>query len=159
GLVAGRQHAVARHHDRTRVAAERLADVARQLDAAEFFRDVAIGHGLARRDFSRDVVDAAVEFRHAVEIEVDLEQVLRFPRGQLGHRADRVLHPGRRLAFRDVAVALVNTPAGLLFAAHRQLHAGNAALAPDHAAGADRGVENRKMLAGHGWLLPGFLLG
>src|SRR4029453_3289075 len=41
--------------------------------------------------------------------------------------------------------------AGLVLAAHRQLHAGDAALTPDHAAGADRGVKNRKLLAGHGF--------
>src|SRR5258707_1118928 len=44
GLAAGRQHAVAGHHDRARVAPERVADVPRQLDAAEFFGDIAIGH-------------------------------------------------------------------------------------------------------------------
>src|SRR5262249_39666063 len=41
--------------------------------------------------------------------------------------------------------------AGLFLVAHGQLHAGDTALAPDHAAGADRGFEDRKLLAGHGF--------
>ena len=44
GLAAGGEHAVAGHHDRTGIAPERLADIARQLDAAEPLGDIAIGH-------------------------------------------------------------------------------------------------------------------
>ncbi|MHC2435274.1 hypothetical protein ACVMB0_002649 [Bradyrhizobium sp. USDA 4451] len=52
----------------------------------------------------------------------------------------------------DLAVALGNPLAGFLLGAHRQLHAGDAVLAPDDAAGADHGLEDCKMLAGHGSL-------
>ena len=56
----------------------------------------------------------------------------------------------------DVAVALADAVAGLLLAAHRQLHRIDAAIAPRDAAGADRGVEDGKTVAGHGWLQSWF---
>ena len=65
---------------------------------------------------------------------------------------DRALHLGGRRRLRDIAVALADAAAGLVLAAHRQLHAVDAALAPYDAAAADRGVEDRKMLVGHGSL-------
>src|SRR5947207_11202212 len=49
GLAAGGKHAVARHHDRTGIAPERLADIARQLNAAEPLCNIAISYYLARR--------------------------------------------------------------------------------------------------------------
>ena len=87
-LVAGREHAVARHHDRTWIAPKRLADVARQFDAAELFGDIAIGQRLARRDRARDVVDAAVELRNVRRDRA---------RRPLGHSAcPRAVRPCRR---------------------------------------------------------------
>ena len=67
------------------------------------------------------------------------------------------LHLGGRRRLRDIAVALADAGAGLVLAAHRQLHAVDAARAPLDAAEADRGVEQGKMLVGHGWLqiVPG----
>ena len=41
-----------------RIFAQRLPDLARQQLVAEPFGDLAIGHGLARRDRARDRVDA-----------------------------------------------------------------------------------------------------
>jgi hypothetical protein len=87
-----------------------------------------------------------------VEIEHDVGEVVRLAGEQLDHAVDRVLHFGRRCRLGDVAVALGNPLAGLLFIAHRQLHAGHAVLTPDDAAGADHGLEDCKMLAGHGAL-------
>src|SRR3989442_13181835 len=49
-------------------------------------------------------------------------------------------------------MALLQAGAGLLFIAHRQLHRGDSAFAPHDATAADRGVEYRKMVPGHGWL-------
>ena len=152
GLVARRQHAVARHHDRTGVAPERLADVARQFDAAELLGDIAIGHGLARRNVARDVVDAAVEFGNAVEIEHDVGEVVRLAREQFDDPVDGGLHLRRRRRLDEVVMALLQAGAGLFLVAHRQLHRDDAALAPHDAAAADRGVEYRKMVPGHGWL-------
>src|SRR5205823_253638 len=100
---------------------------------------------------------AAVELGHAVEIECDVQEVVRFAREQLDHSVNRAAHFGRRRRFRHITVALQNAPAGFFLAAHRQLHAGDAALAPDDAAGSDRAVEDRKMLFGHGSLLNSLL--
>ena len=52
----------------------------------------------------------------------------------------------------EIVMALLQAGAGLLLVAHRQLHRNNAAPAPHDAAAADRGVEYRKMVPGHGWL-------
>ena len=49
-------------------------------------------------------------------------------------------------------MALADAGPGLVFIGHRQLHRIDPAFAPDDAAAADRGVEYRKMMAGHGWL-------
>jgi hypothetical protein len=49
-------------------------------------------------------------------------------------------------------MALLQAGTGLLLVTHRQLHRGNAALTPHDAAAADRGVEYRKLVPGHGWL-------
>jgi len=45
------------------------ADIARQFNAAETFGDVAIGHRPARRNGACDVINAAIKFAYAVEIE------------------------------------------------------------------------------------------
>src|SRR5580704_13218237 len=56
GLAAGGEHAVARHHDRTGIAPERLADIARQLDAAEPLGDITVSERLARWNAAGDIV-------------------------------------------------------------------------------------------------------
>src|ERR1700694_2815259 len=152
GLAAGGQHAVAGHHNRTGIAPERLADIARQLDAAEPLGDIAIGHRLARRDGARDLIDPAVEFGNAVEIEHDVGEIVRLAREQLDDPVDRALYFGGGRRLRDAAVALADAGTGLVFIGHRQLHRIDAARTPDLAAAADRGVEYCKMLVGHGWL-------
>src|SRR6202041_751524 len=119
--------AMTRHHDRTGVAAERLADIARQFDATEFLGDIAIGHGLARRNAAGDIVDAAVEVGHTVEIERDVSEIIGFTRQQFDDAIDRALHLFRRRGLADIAVALPNAGAGLLITAHRQLQTVDAA--------------------------------
>src|SRR6185437_13400819 len=151
-LAAGGEHTMAWHHDRTGISSERLANVPRQLDAAKSFGDVAIGHGLARRDGARDIVDAAIEFRHALEIEHDLGEIVRLAVEQFDDPVDRMLHLGRRGRLRDVAMALAEAAAGLFFGPHRQLHGMNAAFAPHNAAATDRGIEGCKLVFVHGWL-------
>jgi len=86
------------------------------------------------------------------EIEHDVGQVVRLAREQLHDSIDRALYVLRRRRFVDVAIALTDTAAGLFLAAHRQLHCVDAAVAPCDTAAANRSVENRKMLAGHGKL-------
>src|SRR5450631_129988 len=152
GFAAGGEHAMAGHNDRTRVAPECLADIARQLDAAEPLGDIAVSERLARRDAARDVVDAAVELANAVEIENDVGEVIRPAREQLHDPIDGASHFGRRRSLRNIAMALANAGAGLVLAPHRQLHRIDAARAPRDAAAADRGVEYCKMLVAHGWL-------
>src|SRR6185312_1608696 len=102
-------------------------------DAAEFLGDVAIGHGLARRNGTRDVVDTAVEFGNAVEVEHDVGEVVRLAFEQLSDPVDRGLHLGRWRRLDQVTVTLLQAGAGLLLVA-------------------DRGVEYRKMVPGHVWL-------
>src|SRR5260370_8884291 len=95
---------MARHHDRTGIAPERLADIARQLDTAEPFGDIAIGHGLARWDGARDVVDPAVEFGNAIEIEHNAGEIVGLARHQFDDPVDRPLYFSRRPPLRDVAL-------------------------------------------------------
>src|SRR3974390_3797632 len=92
GFTARGKHTMTGHHNRTRVVPERLADVARQLEAAEPPGNVAIGHRLAGRNGAGDVIDAAVEFRYALQIEHDIPEVVRLALEQFDHAIDRVLH-------------------------------------------------------------------
>src|SRR5262245_18401956 len=57
GLAAGREHAMARHDDRKRVAPERLPDVVREGAFAEPSRDLPVRERGARRYVARDRVD------------------------------------------------------------------------------------------------------
>ena len=70
-LAAGREHAVARHDDRERIAAERLADLLRDALVAESNGNLAIGERRTRRDGARHLVDAAVERWDSLHIEPD----------------------------------------------------------------------------------------
>src|SRR6202011_4535456 len=151
-LAAGGKHAMAGHHDRTGIAPECLADVARQLDATEPFGDIAIGHRLARRDGAGDVIDAAIELGNAVEIEGDIPEIVRLAREQLDDTVDRALYFSRRRRLRDIAMALADAGPGLVLVPHRQLHATDAARTPHDAAAPDGGVEDCKAVSGHGWL-------
>ena len=55
----------------------------------------------------------------------------------------------RRRGLDAEQIALANAGAGFFLAAHRQLHAIDAARAPFDAAGSDRGLKKGKMLVGH----------
>src|ERR1700733_9926428 len=135
---------MARDHDRAGIASQRLADIARQFDAAEPFGDIAIGQRLARRNGAGDVVDAAMEFRNAFEIEHDIGEIVRLARKQFDDPIDRALHLRRRRRLCDVAVTLTDAPAGLFLATHRQLYRLDAARPPRNATAANRSVEYRK---------------
>src|SRR5882724_873416 len=136
-LAASGEYAVAWHHDRTGIAAERLPDIPRQLDAAEPLGDIAIGRGLARRNAAGDVIDAAMELRNAVEIERHVVEIVRLALKQRDHALDGVLYFGRRRRLRDVAIALEDAGTGLVLASHRQLYPVDAARAPHDPATAD----------------------
>jgi glyoxylase-like metal-dependent hydrolase (beta-lactamase superfamily II) len=127
-------------------------DIPRQLDAAELLGDIAIGHGLARRNAAGDVIDAAMKFRNAIEIERHVVEIVRLALKQRDHALDRVLHLGRRRRLRDVTIALEDAGTGLVLVSHRQLHPVDAARTPHDAATADRSIKKCKMIAGHGWL-------
>src|SRR6202158_6372575 len=90
------------------MAPARLADIARQLDAAEALGDIAIGRRLARRDGAGDVVDTAVEFGNAVEIEGDIPEIVRPACEQFDDSVDCALHLSRRRRLRDIAMALAD---------------------------------------------------
>ena len=128
-------------------------DIARQLDAAELLGDVAIGDGLAGRDGAGDLVDAAVEVGHAVEIERDVGEIVRLAREQFCDAVDRLSHLGGRFGLGGVGMALADAGADLLLAAHGQLRAVDTTRAPGDGTEADPGVEQGKMLVGHG-LVP-----
>jgi len=70
-LAARRDHAVAGDDERERVLAQRLSHVACQPGLAKPGRDLAVGEGRPRRDGAGDLVDPAVEGRHAVHVERD----------------------------------------------------------------------------------------
>jgi hypothetical protein len=82
----------------------------------------------------------------------DVPEIVRPAREQFDDTINRALYLTRRRRFRDVAMALADAGAGLVLVGHRQLHRIDPAFAPDDAAAADRGVEDCKMVAGHGWL-------
>src|ERR1700737_3440307 len=83
GLAACRQHAVARHNDRKRVAPERLPDLVRQTlsprlrlprtreGKGELFRDLAVGARRAGRNGARDLINPAIEGGDWVHVESD----------------------------------------------------------------------------------------
>ena len=95
GLAAGRQDAVAGNDDREWVGAQSLADGAGGARRVEFFGDLAIGQYLAGRDGAGDVVDAAVEVRDAVQVELGV------PEG----RASRLASAPRCRRWRDCTSA------------------------------------------------------
>ena len=69
-----------------------------------------------------DVVDAAVERRHVVEIERDVGEVVGLAGEQIDDAADRGLHLVGRRGLDAVGTALADAGAGLGLVAHRQLH-------------------------------------
>ncbi len=70
-LAAGGQDAVARHDQRHRIVAERLAGLARLAGMAGGFRQPAIGRGLAEVELARRLVDRPTELVDAVEVDGD----------------------------------------------------------------------------------------
>src|SRR5262249_35639960 len=122
-------------------------------------RDVAIGHGLTRWNGTRDFIDAAIEGRHAVEIEGNVREIIGLAREEIDDPVDRRFDLRGWLGFGDVALALANACEGFLAAAHRQLHTVDAARAPFNAANADWGIEQVEMMILHRWapifLCPG----
>ena len=144
-LAAGGEHAMARHDDRERIAPERLPDGARRARRAEARRDVAVRKRRARRDGAGDLVDAAVERRHLVHVERDGGEIARLAAQQRDDAVDERAAPRAAVALRlrrETAAACAARVSPL--ARLRELHAGDAALAPSDAATADRRVEERK---------------
>jgi uncharacterized membrane protein YoaK (UPF0700 family) len=96
GFAAGRNDAVAGNDNGAGIAAHGLADATR-IRFAKPGRDGAIGQGFAGPDGPRCCVDAAVEFRHASQIERDVCQIAGFAGDQRYNSADCLRHlVGRR---------------------------------------------------------------
>src|SRR5260221_13619733 len=74
-LAVGAQYAMAGHDDGDRVATHRLADLSRFVRDAKTLGDLAIGHGLTRRNGACDLVGAAVELGRSAEIERDVAEI------------------------------------------------------------------------------------
>ena len=152
-LAAGREHAVAGHDDRERVAPEGLTHGARGAGRADPSGDLAVGERRARRDRARRLVDAAVERRYLLHVERDRRQIARLAAQQCDDGGLRALHVARRQAFARARETPAEPRARLGLARLGELHSGDAALAPRDAAATDRRVEERETLgrhAGHG---------
>jgi hypothetical protein len=149
GLAAGREHPVTWHHDRERVPAERLAHRARGARRAEPRSDLAVGERRARRDRARDLVDAAVEGRHALHVERDVRELARLAAQQRDDAALRALHVGRRRPLVGTRETRLHASARGLLARLGKLDADDAPLAPGDAASPDRRLEERKATFRH----------
>ena len=147
----GGEHAVARHDQRERVLAQRLADGARRARLAEARRQVAVGELSARVRCSRaDLVDAAMERRHLFHVERDRRRA-RWSRRAAGSGSDRRrAEPRRASAARCAAGSASAQPrARRRFGAVGQLDRRDSARAPGDAATSDRGIEERESWLGH----------
>src|SRR5262249_6604835 len=142
--------AMARHDDGERVSSERLPDVARETAFAEPRRDLPVRERRTRRNAARDLVDAAIEFRHAVHVERRGGKIARLPAQQRDDAVDPAPHVRRRQRLVRMRISPDETRAGPRLARLRQLHAGDAAPAPCDAALADIGIEERKAVCRHG---------
>ena len=97
------EHAVARDHDRERVAAERLADRARRAGRTHGDRDVAVRQRLACGDGAHDLEHLASERRERVEVERDVDEVVGLTAQRRHHAVDRVADRGRRRSLHGFA--------------------------------------------------------
>ena len=93
-LSPGREHAMARHDDRERVSPQGLAHGARRAGRAEPCRDVAVRERGTRRYRARDLVDAAVEGRHAAHVECDGGEIAGLAAQERADGVERAPHVG-----------------------------------------------------------------
>src|SRR5262249_35704111 len=105
GLAAGREHAMARHAEREWGSPERLPDVARQGAFAEPRRDLPVRERGARRNVARDLIDAAIELRHAIHVERGGGKVARLPAQQRDDAVDHGPHIRWRRRFARMRIA------------------------------------------------------
>src|SRR5579862_998070 len=94
-LAARGQDPVTRNDDRKRVLRKRLRHLARQSAIAEPRGNFAVRERLAWSNATRDVVDTAVEVRHAVEIERHEVQLFHLTLQQGHDVSDDRLYIGR----------------------------------------------------------------
>src|SRR6202030_4135332 len=90
-----------------------------------------------------DVVDAAVEVGHAGGVDGHVSEIARRAAEQSDHVVDGALHLFQWHGFARTRKPPQHAIAGRVRRAFRQLHAGNAALAPHDPGGADRSFEYR----------------
>src|SRR5258708_2389364 len=91
-LAVGTQHAMAGHDDGHRIAAERLADLARFVRHAEALGDLAVGQSLARRDGARHLVDLAMELGRRSKAERHIPKIALPVLEQQDHAIDGALY-------------------------------------------------------------------
>ena len=96
GLSVRGEHAMAWHHDRARIFAERLPDRAREQFVAEPFGDLAIRHRLAGRDRTRDRIDAPIERGRVAVVDRDVAQIASLAAQQRDDLFDSALDLVRR---------------------------------------------------------------
>src|SRR5712691_1335716 len=121
---------MARHQDRKRISAERLPDGTRRTRRAEPRRDLAVRARRARRNRARNLVDAAMERRHAIEVERDGGKIDALAAQQRGDALERTRDGGRRRRFVRLRKAPDETPARFPLVRLRKLHGEDAAPAP-----------------------------
>jgi hypothetical protein len=139
--AAGRDHPMARHDDRERVSCESLPDGARRTRDAGPFREVAIRHRRARRNATRGLVDAAVEWRHAAHVEPNGWKIARLAAEKRDDALPRTLRLRRRGALMRAEKSLEHARAGRLFVGLWKLHASDPPRAPRDRASANRRIE------------------
>jgi WD40 repeat protein len=143
-LAPRRQHAVARHDDRKRVAAQRMPHGARGASGTNARRHLAVRERRPRRYRPGHLVDLPLEGADPPPVERDRTQVDGLPSEQRHDRCDRLLH-GRRRRLRGCPGKPREDPRPRLrLVPFGKLNAGDAPVSPDEPTHAEHRVEQGK---------------
>ena len=148
-LAARGEDAVARDDDGERISPEGLADRAGRAGRADPRRDLAVRERRARTDPARLDVNALVERRHALHVELHGREVARLAAQQRPDAVDGVPRGRRRPPLARLGESSCHPRARRVVVALRQPDAGHALLAPGDTAAADRRIEEREPLLRH----------
>ena len=90
---------MARHDDGERISAEGLSDSPRRTWYAKPLRDLPVGERLSRRYRARYIVDASIERRDTLHIQLDSREIAPLSSKVSRNGIDRVLYSTRRRHF------------------------------------------------------------
>src|SRR6516225_7252205 len=144
---------MAGHDDRERVTPERLPDSARRTWIADSCGDVAIRQCHSRRDHAGSLVDAAVESRNLVHVELDGGKIVHLAAQQCDDAVDDTLHLQRRRSFPGSWKPPKHAGACFPLTRFRELDTGDATATPRDATAADRRVKECKAVRQHDAIL------